>query len=212
MSSDPSPRQLELLDRVREQLSGGLSATDVTITEHWKHYEDEELGFPSLGSSAGFRIRGAPFPIDVSTPVPWGRDPTGRIEASVYDHHTGRFDGDPWAILVTTAVHRGFGELGFDDEVGYFRASWRASKRAKAIAHTLERLARIPVRVLRPGDLPRGTKWPHHWMLRLMAADALVDCRADGAEQHDVLERDGRRSTHTMNHAESALVCAWHRA
>jgi hypothetical protein len=148
MPPRPTPRQLELLEEIRALLEVELPVSEVESTTHWKHYEDEELGFSPLGESAGFRVVGPHFPIHVGTPVPWETDPTGRVQVTLSDPPR-RPKQDASGVELTDEARRRLEELGFIDRVGYLRASWPLSERARQIAATVLDAARVPVRTVR---------------------------------------------------------------
>ncbi len=54
--TSPTAAELWVLTQVREALVPRFEVSEVWEDQAWSHHEDEELGFPPLGTMAGFSI------------------------------------------------------------------------------------------------------------------------------------------------------------
>lgn len=210
MSPAPTTRQLRLLEEIRAGLSAPLAPGEVQVVTRWQHWEDEELGFSPLGKQAKLVVVGAPFSLHIVTA--WEESPR-HIEATVHCYDTGRYDSGPWAILITADVRRAFAAIGFEyRQTQSFIALWADTTPAEVIVRRIERAAEIPVRILRPIDLPLAVDPRlHHWVVGLLGADALIERTHKGGQAELMLKSDDGYQTICIRDPEVAqFVRRWY--
>lgn len=206
---EPTEQQLRILERVQARLAERWTSSPVKRDVHHRHWEDEELGILPIGASAAFTVSLASFTVWIGTPFPWEADATAAIEVRFPTYGSGRNE-PAWALLEDGPTRRALADLGFRGSLR--RASWLVAGSSEsgiidAIVQTITRLAELPVRILRPDDLPPNTPWPWPGLIEMLAADRVIEA-ADlpSGKSRIVTETDGERHETTVDTSALDLI------
>ncbi len=172
----PTTLQLRVLELVHETLPARWSRSALEVSDEFRHWEDED---PS-GAHAWFDVSIPPFNVYVGTPFSWeGRSNVIVVRFATYDRGDG--DAPPWAVLEDSTTRQRLLALGCKRwggshswEIAWTASEVSSSDISRAIVTTVERLAEIPFRIVRPADLGSPAKWPQMLVFDLLAADEVV--------------------------------------
>ncbi len=178
----PTDAQLHVLTLVHEGLPAKLQRSALEVANEFRHWEDE---YPS-GAYASFQVQLDAFDVFVGTPFSWeGRSDVIVVRFATYSSGDAGENTPPWAVHEDGATQQRLQALGCKRWGGSH--SWQVmfavdttdpSEIARAVATTIEHLAEIRFRVLRPADLDSPPNWPQALVFDLLAADELHAERA----------------------------------
>jgi len=211
-----SAQQVRVLACIRQRLARRW------IVSRIMHDVQREHASPERGSLAPaevtwFSVSVPPFAVTVSTPSTLAVGPTEAIELAFLTYESGR-RGQRWALLEDAATRRALDDLGFGRSA-VREATWALHDGAEAevvdaIVRTIERLATLPHRVLRPEDLPPDAPWPSPAIVCVLAADDVRQAAASSPSAGHieiVADTGGERTRLRVREADWRLVQWWRR-
>lgn len=184
---EPTDRQLRILARTRDRIASRWKASPVARVA-------------PMGSHAAFQVALSPLTLWIATPCSRDGLAACAIRAT-FAAYQGEDTGAPWALYEDRATRRALAAIGFQR-----RSSWQATWPLRgrmaesvvgSIAATIEGLAALPLRSLRPGDLPPDTAWPYAALVEILAADDVQVAGPDPATPGHwriTYDIDGRRT------------------
>jgi len=218
MSNEPAANtatvQVRLLERLRAHLGKTWKVSPIVQRDRYRHWEDEDLGVPPIERVASFTVGIAPLTVHVEARFPWPDRPADVVRAS-FDTYQDATAGAPWAIVADSPTTRTLSGLGFA-RLGAWYTEWALGGDERVlideIASRLERLERVPFRVLSAQSAPSDLPWPSRRLVELIGADALIDVGAEPDGRRRVTtELAGRRSdvTTIVTQHDLDLVRRW---